>query len=291
MFNLIINPTAGKSKSLRALRKTEKYLRKKNFDYQVHFTKEIGHASALAKNLQEKGENNIIILGGDGTVFEVLNGLETLENVHIGIIPCGTGNDFAKTLGLPKNPAKAMDIILQQNTRRFDLLKVNDCYSLNVAGTGLDVDVLQTAAKNKIFKGKIKYVLALIKVLFKFDFYPLTVTAEGQTFSDSFMLVSACNGQYFGGGIKVSPESSPEDGWIDLIMVSKIRKIKIPFLFLKFLKGKPIHDPAYRSLRCKSVSITSDKPMIVNTDGELHPDQPFQCSILEKAVQIFVEKK
>lgn len=169
MLDFIVNVKAGSGKALAQKSKIEKLLILRGIKHRFHETTAPKNAVELTKKLCENGATDVIAVGGDGTANEVLNGLNVGET-NFGIIPCGSGNDFAATVGIPKNTEKALDIILSGKTKPTDFFVCDGVRGLNAVGTGIDVDILERTAKNKVLKGKIKYFASLIVSLMKFDF-------------------------------------------------------------------------------------------------------------------------
>ncbi|MEG2540570.1 MAG: diacylglycerol kinase family protein, partial [Clostridia bacterium] len=165
MYHIIINPLGGRGKSLEALNTVEKILSQKNIEYIVHKTEYAGHATDIARELSKTPDTKIIMMGGDGSFNEILNGIENFENVVLGFIPCGTGNDFVRSSGHPTKAQDAINLILQNNVGYIDYIDVGHRKCLNVAGAGMDVDVLIRFKTMKFFKGQIKYTMSLISTL------------------------------------------------------------------------------------------------------------------------------
>ena len=148
-YAFIVNPAAGSGFALTAMQKLEKKLKEKNISYRVYQTEMPGHATSIAAELAQKEEITAVVsVGGDGTAGEVAAGLTGTDKA-MGIIPAGTGNDFIKSAGIPNDPDKALDILLNGKTERIDTGIVNDRFFLNVCGTGFDVTVLDYAENEK----------------------------------------------------------------------------------------------------------------------------------------------
>ena len=146
MLNFIVNPKAGGKngkKILKVLPKLEKVLLERKITYVFHMTKCKGQATELTKSLINSGATDIIVVGGDGTLHEVINGFSNFEKVNMGIIPCGTGNDFANALNLPLDPLKALDVVLEGTPKFTDFMQMPTVRGINIIGTGIDVDVLR----------------------------------------------------------------------------------------------------------------------------------------------------
>ena len=232
MFHFIINPKAGKGKSLKALEYAKQKFSEKQVPFTVHFTSHPRHATEIAHQLTESGETDIVAIGGDGTLSEVLNGLVDPQKVRLGLIPAGTGNDFASNAGIAKRYQEATDQLLTETAKPTDYMQMErGVRGINVIGTGLDVDVLKNCEKAKIFRGKIQYVLSLIKTVITFRFFDFARTISGKTDVHSAMIACVGNGKNFGGGIPICPGAVIDDGQMDCVVVEKIKKITIPSAF------------------------------------------------------------
>ena len=148
MYTIIVNPTSGSGAALKNLPEIEGVLREKQLKYNLKRAETPEEATEIARNAAEQGCEGVIAVGGDGTSFRVVNGLAHSETPLI-FVPCVTGNDFVRSLKLPKNPIKALRLQLNSPLQKIDIGKVNDTYFMNVSGTGFDVDVLRQAEKYK----------------------------------------------------------------------------------------------------------------------------------------------
>jgi YegS/Rv2252/BmrU family lipid kinase len=202
MYHIIANPKAGDKKVARLLKRTLKLLKKAGAEYTLHETHYKGHGTQIAEELTQEDGVKLIALGGDGTVHDVLNGIRDVEKCNFGIIPLGTGNDFAASARIPYNVKKAVEVILKGDTKPTDFLEIGGKRCMNVGGVGIDVDVLLRCNKGKR-RGKLKYLKSLIISFFKFHGYDLVVECEGEIIEKKVLMVAACNDKQFGGGIKV----------------------------------------------------------------------------------------
>ena len=287
MYNFIVNPVSGNKKAIKNMKIISQYLTERNIAFCVYPTNKKSSATKIASQLEKCGADNIIAVGGDGTLNEILNGLQNPKNMRLGIIPSGTGNDFAYALHISKNPRKAMKTILKSKLKQVDYLQGNGYRGVNVVGAGLDVDVLKLHNKSKI-KSKLSYVWSLIRVLFSFDFYRFRIFVDGQILANSeFMLVAGCNGSRFGGGIKVSPYSQVRDGKINLVLIKKLSKKRIPFVLFKFLNGKHLNSNYAVEVLCESLRIEGAKHL--NVDGEIISDKPFELKVVKGGMNIYLD--
>lgn len=288
MYHFIANYTAGKGKTERAVKQIEEYMRANNLPYAVHISKYPGNSIELAKTLSGDG-GNIIAVGGDGTFNEVLNGLDTQKAV-LGLIPAGVGNDFARAAGISQKPIEALQDILKGRIINADYMNIgspeNMRRCLNVAGTGLDIDVLQRYNRRR-FKSKLGYYLSLFVSLIKFRGYEIEMTLNGETASHNAFIAAVANGQYFGGGMKVSPESDIYDGKLDIVVIHMTKRSKIPGMLLKFLKGRHLELEATKTYRAESVRIKCAKNNLVDIDGELIGGLDFCAEIVPGGLKMF----
>ncbi len=286
MYHIIVNPVAGKKRANKNLVKIEKLLFERNIPFQTHKTCARQDGTAIAKSLTEQGETDFIVLGGDGTLHEVLNGLCDPVVCRLGIIPSGTGNDFAAKIGLPKKAEKALELILEGTAKPTDYLTVGGVRCMNVAGIGMDVDVLERCLRGKL-KGKIKYLLSLTRSVFAFKGIPVVVRSEGIEERHEALLAAACNGSQFGGGVRICPVAEVDDNQIDVVVVDRIGgKIKLFNAFSHLLRGKILRYPASKNFRCEKVAFYPEKPVTVQLDGELYRELPIEVE-LQKGLQIF----
>ena len=279
MYHIIYNPVAGKKKALKNLQKVEDALKAKGAEYQLHETAAARDGERIARELTQNGEYELVVLGGDGTLHEVLNGMVDPTLCRLGIIPSGTGNDFAERLGIPKKVEKAMDLILNAQAKDTDYLQVGEVRCMNVAGLGMDVDVLERCQRGKM-KGKMKYLASLVKSIFAFKGYPIAVERGGKMERRDALIAVACNGSQIGGGIRICPNAVVDDGQISVVVVECIGgKMKLLFAFWKLLRGKILKYPATRHFLCERVRFAPDSPCTVQLDGELYTDLDLDIEI------------
>ena len=285
MYDIIYNPTSGKSK--KAFAELTKMLDAKKIDYKTHTTERAGHATDITRELNKQPETNLIILGGDGTFNEVLNGIDNFETITLGLIPCGTGNDFVKAAKIPVDSKKALEIILDNHSKFVDFIQLSDRRCLNVAGAGMDVDVLERYSTMKFWKGKIKYYASLIDVLIHLRFHHVEITIDGKTLDKNVFLICVANGTCIGGGMPISPNSIVDDGVLDVVFVNEIKPSKVLSLLLKFLKGKHIDEPCTEVYHTKEAVIKILDEGKIQVDGEIIADKTLDFKIASDKLKIF----
>ena len=287
MVDFIINPIAGgkngeKIKS--AIPIMEDFLRQNSVEYTFHFTHKKNEAKEITSSLIERGATSIVVVGGDGTLHEVINGFTNFDNTALGIIPLGTGNDFASALNIPLDPIKALELIFNNTPKFTDFMQMPTVRGLNVIGMGLDVEVLKRYEQLKK-KTKFGYTKCLLKTLIKFDHVKFTTEIDGKKKEYRSFIACVANGHCFGGGINICPNASPIDNNLDFVAVDKVNKFVMLKLLIKLLKKK-IHTTKqfYSEKISKLKIIPFDKNYTINVDGELYENIPFEIVRLKNGV-------
>ena len=280
-YHIISNPAAGKkkTKTKNALELVENVFIKHGANFQTHLSQGEKDATRIVRGLTEAGETEIIAHGGDGTLHEVLNGIVDPALCNLGLIPSGTGNDFAEKIGLPLDPVQAAELILNSEAKPTDYLDVGGVRCMNVAGIGMDVDVLERCKRGKM-KGKIKYLLSLIQSLFAFKGIKVHIESEGRVEERDVLIAAACNGSQFGGGIQICPVADVSDGKLNAVIVDCIGgKIKIIKAFLELMKGRILQYPRANHFVCEKLKFTPASPCTVQLDGELYKNLDFTVQV------------
>ena len=285
MINIIVNPKANGKKAAKIAKKVDKYLTEKGVEHAFFYTDAPRHAIKLAEELS-KTSDTIVALGGDGTINEVLNGLDT-ERVKFGIIPSGSGNDFIAAAGIPQNPIEAVDLILSGEAKPTDYMVCGGVRGLNVIGTGIDVDILKRCKKSMILRGKLQYVISLVISLIKFRFYKFYICKGEEKIEKEALIACVGNGHRLGGGIRMCPEAKIDDGELDFVIAGKLKKSKIPHAFVKLMQGKILEQDFTSFERCEHVRLEFDKPVTIQVDGELYDGLDFDLSIVKSGIKIY----
>ena len=282
-YHFIVNPKARTGMGEMIWRMIEPELKKKRVDYCCYMTKRRNHARKIAGRITADGqEHRIVVLGGDGTVNEVVNGIREPGKVTLGYIPIGSSNDFARGLKIPKDPEKALDIILApQKIIHMDvgvLCAAGRQRRFAVsAGIGFDAAVCHEVCVskwkvllNRIGLGKLSYALVALYRLKKDRPAEMTVTlADGtvRTFERAYF-AAFMNLPYEGGGFKFCPEASPADGEMDVIIVHGLPVVKILCLLPLAFGGRHTGFKGVTLIRCKEIQVRTEKPLPLHTDGE-----------------------
>ena len=280
MYNIIFNPVAGKQKAFKNLDVVERIMQERGVEYQVHKSGGIHDAEYIARRITQEGETDIIVLGGDGTLNEVLNGLDNPSVCKLGLVPSGTGNDFAARMNIPSDSEKAILRILDGEAKPVDYMDISGTRSMNVAGLGIDVDVLERCQRGKL-KGKIKYLLSLIKSLLCFKGIKVKIEREnGETETREVLICAVCNGSLFGGGIKICPAADPTDEQLDVVIVDCIGGVfKIIQAFMVLMKGNILQYPLTTYFKAEKVTLVPEEKCPIQLDGELYQNHKFEATL------------
>lgn len=265
-------------------KQVKKVLKEETVSYQVFFTQYKGHAAAISSELSSKGERvRIVVLGGDGTVNEVVGGIKEFEHVILGYIPTGSSNDFARSLSLPSNPKEAiLNIINPKYYVHLDIGEVSTQTSSRrfvvSSGIGFDASICQEALDSKLKKllnklklGKLTYVAIALKQIMMFQTASAIVSLDGKeakSYKRIYFIASHIH-KYEGGGLKLCPDASYEDGKFDVCVVKDFSKLKLLFFLPTAYFGKHTKYQAIDMLRCKALTIKAKRKLYVHTDGEI----------------------
>lgn len=287
-MHIIVNRVAGAGTCGEKFDRAEARLKERGVNYSVRLTEYAGHAVALAEEAVNSGAKYVVAAGGDGTVNEVVSALNGHKEVVFGILPFGTGNDFASALGIPGDPVEAADLLVERHTSLCDLGMANDKVFTNVAGLGFDVDVLRSVEKHKRGStGMLPYVIGILDALFHRHKIHCFVSFDGGEEEEmDALIITACNGRRFGGGMLVAPEAKPDDGMFDICIAKWVGFFRMITLLPLFVKGKHIGKKPIKYLRAKSISVRTEGGFTVETDGELLISTPLTCTLLPGAITV-----
>lgn len=294
MYHVIVNGSHPSNKKNERIEKVRKVFAKAGKEVEIHVTDHAGHAKELAAELTRGGAfANLVAMGGDGTLHEVLNGIENVENCTLGLIPEGTGNDFAESVGIPSDPVEAAENIIFRAPSAIDYIEFESgLRSINAIGTGIDVEVLKRVYSERN-KKKIRYLANFIKALRRYDYKPFKVSWDGgEELEFDGMICCVGNGTRFGGGIKMFPQAKINDGYLDLVAVKYVSfPRRIPGLF-KLLSGKAHKIKEVTYVKCKSVKFIPQSGLpTVEAEGELYENLPLEAHIVEGKLKFYLPEK
>jgi len=275
---LILNPVADMSRAWNVARDLRPIVNEYgNADWSG--TVYPGHATELARQAGEEGYDLVVALGGDGTVHEVVNGLmqvEAKKRPALGVVPIGSGNDFAYANGIPESANQAMALALQGKTTPIDLgLMVDENgrqeYIDNSLGVGFNAVVTIRSHRLPILRGFLMYLAAVIQtILLNFDPAHMQFESEDEKWEQDTIMVVFANGPREGGGFYVAPSARPDDGIMNYTIVEKVSRLMMFRLLPEFMKGSQESFSEIKAGQFKKLSLKSDKPLYIHIDGEIY---------------------
>ncbi len=284
MLHLIYNPNTKKSEKV--LAEARELLDARGAEYDVLSGADPALMRREVARLTEE-ETTLVAVGGDGTLNAVLSAVACPEKTILGLIPAGTGNDFAAKAGIPYG-AGAVDLLLDSEPKYTDFL---DCgegrRSLNIAGLGIDVDILERRERKKAAGKKMSYFSSLLRSLVKYKAVRMRIVADGREESYSVFLAAACNGSQFGSGIPICPPAVIDDGLIDLIAVDCPKKLVLPFYLIKLMRGRLHKNKIYHHVLCREAEIYPEGTDYVQLDGELFPATQLHVRIVSNTLRMY----
>ena len=304
---VIVNPVSGGGKGLVDFPKISHLLRENGIEHDPAFTEHRYHATELAVEAANRGYRKIIVIGGDGTLNEVVNGLFIQKqcepkDILVAVIAVGTGNDWVRTFGIPRNYSAVVRAIKEGHSFLQDVGRVTYTesqfeqtrYMANVAGLGFDAYVIKifNHLKLKGYKGKWLYIYSLLKGYFSAKPAGTTIEVDGKVISNKLLFslaVGIC--RYNGGGIQQLPLAVANDGLLDLTIIRPVHWWHVIFRAIRLFNGKIYSIGHVQHAQGKVVKITSAPHIPIETDGELQGVTPVTISIVPQAVRFVVTEE
>lgn len=262
------------------------------------------HAIELAKQAAKDGYDIVVAIGGDGTVHEVVNGLMQVKQrkrPKLGIVPMGSGNDFAWALGLPEKPEDALHLIVNgaTNTRLVDIGQLEDDhgrkeYWNNSLSVGFGGAVSIYSHNLPILRGFAMYFVAVIQTIIRrYDVLGIKITTDQASWQDELMMLAVCNGPREGGGFITAPDAIVDDGVFNFTAVKKMPRLMMFRMIPEFMKGTHGRFKQIHMGELKTMTVESDHPLYMHIDGELFTDfstdiQNLKIEIIPKALEVIV---
>lgn len=288
----IINPVAGRGNTIKLFPIIkEKLDEMENIKYSIQVSRYKGNITEIVKSYLMDGYEEFIGVGGDGTLSEMINGIEynDTKKIRVGIIPSGTGNDFVRCFDRPIDLDSILSRIKNEDTISIDIGKVNDFYFINVCSFGIDGPIIEDTEKlKKIIHGPLAYFLSTIKSGLFFKANRVFIKVDDQEIDKPLLLIAVGNGKYIGGGMNVCPDASPQDGCFDICMVNSVSKKVFIKELAKIYKGKLDELNEVNYLRGKEIELYDDKNQYhINADGNLVGKTPVKISMIKSAVEFY----
>ncbi len=303
---VIVNPNAGNGKGKKDWDKISGFLKKENLSFNVKFTEAKEHAIQLTNEAVGMGSRNIITVGGDGTLNEVVNGIfsgnaSLSTGISLALIPVGTGNDWGRMFGIPLDYEKAARIISDDKSMLHDVGLVSyfngekreQRYFINIAGMGFESVVVRRTnyQKEKGYGGKAIYFYNLLLSLLSYKNTRAEIKVDGQKIRADVFSLNVGNGRYCGGGMRQTPDALPDDGLLDVTVISGMGRIEIIRNLKILYDGTILSHPKIEGYRCKNLSVSSDSILYIEADGESLGHSPAEFSIIPSGINIIYGSK
>ena len=293
---LVVNPRAGRGEVGREMPELERRIRAGRLDYRIEETRGPGDATRLAREALDAGDRFIVAVGGDGTINEVVNGMvddegSVVEEAVLGVVAAGSGSDFVRTFGLPDRVTTGARHLLGEQTYPIDVARITYGpeerwrYFVNAAQVGLGAQVVRRAARMPRFLGRGRFFLGFWRSVIGYPVSELHVRADRREFRGRAHSVVIANGQFLGGGMRISPRSYPGDGKLD-VHVSTGPKSQTFTILPQIYRGEHLPDPRITEMLGAEIEVGSDRPVPVEADGEPLGETPVKVTVLKEALRL-----
>ncbi len=295
---VIYNPVAGQHDVVRSLEEALAYLRTQGHDVTVRRTLGGGDATTFAREAVAEQFDMVIAAGGDGTVGEVVNGLAGTECI-LGVLPLGTANVWARTLGLPlwshgraqTSLLDAAKALLSGEVHRIDLGKCAEHYFILWSGIGFDAEVTRQVEPHREMRrnlGNITYYVAMVALGFTLRGTRVTIVIDGKAMRQRAFLIVVSNVQLYGGSVMVAPQAQLDDGYLDVYVFKGSNALDAAGQLINVFAGRHLQDPSIETYRAKTVSIRADKPLPLHIDGEPCGYTPADITVVPRALRVLM---
>jgi YegS/Rv2252/BmrU family lipid kinase len=302
----IVNPNAGNGKGHKDWHLIAEFMRRVNLPFAVKFTEAKGHAVLLTQEAVKDGCRNIITIGGDGTLNEVVNGIFANNtcpstDISLALIPVGTGNDWGRMFGIPLDYERAVRIIKDCKLMLhdigiltyFDGSEKKNRYFINIAGLGFESVVVKRTnyQKDRGRSGKAIYFYNLLMSLLSYKNTRAEIIVDGEKISADVFSINVGNGKYCGGGMRQTPDAVPDDGLLDVTVIKGIGRIEIICNLKMLYNGTILSHPKIDGYKCRNLKVSSDSLLWAEADGESLGHTPAEFSIIPSGINIVYSSK
>lgn len=293
-IQLFLNPTAGRGRAGRRQVRIVKLLQSEGLPLELHTSSAVGNLEEQVRNHVDSGASRIVVAGGDGSVHEAVNGImRSANDAALGVIPSGTGNDFAKACDIPLDWEHAARLLADrlaagQYARTIDIGTMNDRYFANGAGIGLDAKVTRIARSYRLPIGDLVYLLAIFRAMVDGIATPrLEISSADFSWDGPATLASISNGPWIGGMFHIAPMARNDDGCLELMIADPVSRRRILSLLPKLMSGTHMKEAEIRHQSVTRLSVVSSEPVASHLDGEMQTmQQRFDFEILPSALHL-----
>ena len=292
--HLFLNPTAGRGRAGKREPRIRELLNRPEFPLEVHLSKDVGDLESQVQRHVESGARRLVVAGGDGSIHEAANGIMRAGgDAALGVIPSGTGNDFAKASGIPLDWEHATALLADRlaandHGRSVDIGRINERYFANGAGIGFDAKVTQIARSYRMPIGDLVYLLAIFRGMVDGVATPHMRITAGKTIWDGpITLANVASGPWIGGMFHIAPDARNDDGVFDLLIAAPMSRVQILGLLPKLIKGTHMHEKTIVHEPVTRLRVECSSPVASHLDGEVQPQQEeFEIELLPGALHL-----
>jgi YegS/Rv2252/BmrU family lipid kinase len=281
---LLVNPASASGRTLRKLPAVEQELDANRVPFRIERTRGLEDGAARALRAVEAGELPVV-MSGDGLVGAV-GGALAGARTPLGIIPGGRGNDLARVLGIPEDPAGAVQVLRSGNVRRIDVGEANGRRFLGIASTGFDAVANRRANETRWLRGNLVYAYAGIRTLLDWSPARFSLQVGEERIRFTGYSVSAANSRAYGGGMMLAPNADLGDGELDVVTIGSVGKLRFLANLPKVFKGTHVDEDEVRVFRTARLEISASRPFRVYADGEHLTDLPVSLRVLPRALGV-----
>lgn len=287
-LKLLLNPAAGRGRAAKRIGEAVEYLRSRGATVDLLRSHDRDHLMELAYESSVNGHDRVVACGGDGSVHLVVRGVD-LSKVTLGLLPLGSGDDFARVLGIPRDTKAACDVLLDGVVREVDVAMANGVRYVGVAGLGFDSEVNRFANEQvKHLKGSLVYLYSIFRVLPKFRPRPVHVHASDTIRQEELMFAVVGNSRQYGGGIRIAPDAKIDDRLLDLYMVKRCSKLDLITTLPLGYAGKHTKKPFVEHVVGEHFTIESERKLDVYADGEYVTHTPVTFRLAPERLRVVV---
>ncbi|MGD0341811.1 MAG: diacylglycerol kinase family protein [Bacteroidales bacterium] len=298
---IIVNPNAGNGKGKKDWDRISGLLEKNDVAFEAKFTERKGQAIEFAREVTKAGFRTLVSVGGDGTLNEVVNGIFTQDNcspqeVAVGMIPVGTGNDWGRMFGIPLMYEGAVKVLKENKTMLHDIGLISfydgdiqdKRYFINIAGLGFEALVVKKTniQKDRGRSNRTIYFYNLLSSLLSYRKINSEITIDGKSRSCNVFSINVGNGRYCGGGMRQTPDALPDDGLLDITVIRDMSRIEVIKSLKLLYDGTILSHQLVDGYRSNNLKVTSDIEMFAEADGETLGHTPAEFSIIPSAIKV-----
>ncbi len=298
---IIANPNSGSGTTEEEWGYINNILSKKGISFRSEFTQHPLHATEIVQTAIQEGYRKILVAGGDGTYNEVINGIfdqkaVDTQTITLAMLPLGTGNDWVRMMKIPLDWEEAINLLETGKTILQDVGLVKytegdqqkERYFVNVTGLGFDAYIAANYLQGKKNLGQYSYFTSILRGLIKYKNQSVEFTVNGQKREEKIFTLAVGIGQFFGAGMKITPNAKSDDGLFDITLIKDVSKLTVIGQLSNLYSGAFIKHPKVETLQCTEISISSKEKVYLQMDGELIGHTPANFAIIKHALRVLV---